>query len=607
MFDSRGLASAGCQIALADDPSSFGKGSVPFSSEARLIPSSKARPAPEANTGIVAGSDPSHRPSSNAFGRLSLDRLEAEITELAGHLYAGTARFLLLVGEFDRRGGWAGWGIHSCAHWLSWRCGLSPVAAREHVRVARALRDLPRIADAFSHGRLSYSKVRALTRVASEVTEEVLLEWAEYGTATQIERVVRGVKLAQAATDPVKRYERRSFRSFYDEDGCLVIHARLEPEEGAVVLRALEAAIADLKQEQTGGDTGFGAPLKTETIDDVEKADAGEANDVARGASSAHRPDLPDVPAGTFDGAVSSVPAGTFDGIDPHNLDAAPPHERRRADALCRIAETYLYPPAQGSPAAHLSVSTHPPGTPGLHPPSVHPPGADPLGTYPPSVHPSGKPRAASARAVPPPERALIIVHTDPATLAGDRGERCELEGGPPLSPETVRRLACDAGLLQVVDGPDGIPQSIGRRSRIVPRAMRRVLRARDRGCRFPACTARRVDAHHIRHWAHGGKTSLDNLALLCRHHHRLVHEQGYTLESSSPGELTFRRPDGRVIDARAPHVRRWGEDLIRAHRTRGPDIGPNTCASRWDGRRPDYGIAVEVLLARQAKSEAVS
>src|SRR3954454_22385940 len=108
-----------------------------------------------------------------------LELLEREITELASQIYAATCRWLGLVAEFDRRGGWADWGCRSCAHWVSWRCGLAPVAAREHVRVARRLEGLPLVRAAFAEGRLSYSKVRALTRVGAIEREDDLLSLAE--------------------------------------------------------------------------------------------------------------------------------------------------------------------------------------------------------------------------------------------------------------------------------------------------------------------------------------------------------------------------------------------------------------------------------------------
>src|SRR5262245_20103090 len=128
--------------------------------------------------------------STTDVDRLSLERLGEEIAELSAHLDAATARLLELIREFDARGGW-GNGFRSCAHWLTWRVGLEPGAAREHVRVARALGSLPRLAQALACGELSYSKVRELTRVATPVTEERLLAVGHAGTAEHVERIVR--------------------------------------------------------------------------------------------------------------------------------------------------------------------------------------------------------------------------------------------------------------------------------------------------------------------------------------------------------------------------------------------------------------------------------
>src|SRR5215213_2193231 len=122
----------------------------------------------------------SHDDSSPVGRNKPLARLEREITELASHIHAATCRWLGLVAEFDRRGGWGAWACRSCAEWISWRCSISPGAAREHVRVARRLEELPLIRSAFGEGRLSYSKVRALTRVDNVVEEgSVVLEALE--------------------------------------------------------------------------------------------------------------------------------------------------------------------------------------------------------------------------------------------------------------------------------------------------------------------------------------------------------------------------------------------------------------------------------------------
>ena len=132
----------------------------------------------------------------------SLRELAAQITELAGHLNAAHYRWLSLIAEFDRRHGWSDGSTQSCAHWLNWQCGIDLGAAREKVRVAHALEKLPRIAAAMAHGKLSYSKARALTRVACEKTEEYFLSVALHGTASHVEKLVRCYRRAQESVRP---------------------------------------------------------------------------------------------------------------------------------------------------------------------------------------------------------------------------------------------------------------------------------------------------------------------------------------------------------------------------------------------------------------------
>jgi Domain of unknown function (DUF222) len=175
---------------------------------------------------------------------VELDRLGDEIAELSAHLDAATARLLDLIREFDERDGWDT-GFSSCAGWLTWRTGLDPGAARERVRVARAPPSLPRIAEALARGELSYSKVRALTRVATPETEERLLAIGREGTAKHVERIVRGWRRLDRiaeAKEATRRHRARILRVYHDEDGMVVIRARLEPEWGTVVKQALEAA-----------------------------------------------------------------------------------------------------------------------------------------------------------------------------------------------------------------------------------------------------------------------------------------------------------------------------------------------------------------------------
>jgi hypothetical protein len=180
-----------------------------------------------------------------------LDRLGDEIAELSAHLDAATARLLDLIREFDARAGW-GNGFRSCAAWRSWRVGLDPGAARERVRVARALGTLPRLAQALARGEVSYAKVRALTRVATPETEERLLTVAKAGTAAHVERIVRGwrrVDRHAEAREATRRHAGRSLYVYSDEDGMVIVRGRLEPAVGAVLIKALDAAHEMLYQQ----------------------------------------------------------------------------------------------------------------------------------------------------------------------------------------------------------------------------------------------------------------------------------------------------------------------------------------------------------------------
>ena len=166
------------------------------------------------------------------------------IAELAARIQAATYELLVMIHQFDERGGW-GEGVKSCAHWLNWRTGLALGAAREKVRVARVLAELPRLSAAMRRGALSYSKVRALTRVATPETEARLLDFARCATAAHVERLVRAwrrVDRIAAAEDDRRRHESRHLEVWVDEDGMVVVRGRLSPEVGAVLQRALEAA-----------------------------------------------------------------------------------------------------------------------------------------------------------------------------------------------------------------------------------------------------------------------------------------------------------------------------------------------------------------------------
>ena len=234
---------------------------------------------------------------------LSIRELEAQITELAGHLNAANHRWLVLIAEFDRRNGWSDGATQSCAHWLSWKCGLDLGAAREKVRVARAIESLPKISVAMSNGQLSYSKARALTRVATPAIEDVLLNVALNGTTHHVETLVRQFRRVQEVEElsrEARQYSGRSLTYFHDHDGSLVVKLQLTAESGALFLKAIEAALPEI-------------PLPDDCKDSLHV--------------SAETP-----------GANGSGAASAF----TSRHAPLPSHSMRRADALVVMAESFL-------------------------------------------------------------------------------------------------------------------------------------------------------------------------------------------------------------------------------------------------------------------------
>jgi hypothetical protein len=407
------------------------------------------------------------------------DWIEREIGELAAHIAAATCRWLELVAEFDRRGAHEAWGFHSCGGWLAWRCSIDPRSAREHMRVARALEELPLVRERFSYGELSYSKVRAITRVATPEIEVELVEMARFATAAQLERLVRGYRRAVSLESAEAAHRDRFLSCEWDEDGSLCIRGRLAPEDGALFLKALDAG--------------------REEIRDREEADSISVNG---------------------------------------------------ADALMEVAEQSL------------------------------------------AGDPSPRPTA---------ERHQVIVHADFMALAGEGPQPgCRLNDGPSICAESARRLACDTSLVPIFHGPKG-DLDIGRKTRAIPTALRRALEARDEGrCRFPGCENRRwIDAHHIVHWARGGGTELENLVLLCGHHHRLVHEGGFRVGVLADGSMSFRRPDGKAVPQLPPVSRGSCKKLRSSNREAGRKIASMASMPLGRGEPFDRELAVAGLLAR--------
>jgi hypothetical protein len=438
-----------------------------------------------------------------------IDQLGEDIAVLVSRLHAATYELLVLLQQFDQGAGWNN-GFQSCAHWLHWRTGIDLGAAREKVRVAKALPELPLLSAAMQRGAVSYAKVRAITRVATPANEAQLLDVALTATAAQVERVVRAWRRCdrvRAAQQAETRHLNRGLRTCVDDDGMLVVQGRLMPEQGAIFRKALEAAADQLWRE-------------------------------SRAAAA------------------------------PDTVVAEVTPAQRRADALVMVAEAAL----------------------------------------------SGDLDAGTAA-----DRYQVVLHVD----AGDVLAPCQTAASEPdamfehsavecgdrlvdVSAETSARLACDASAVVIREDDSGTALNVGRKTRTVPSAIRRALEARDTGCRFPGCTARRCDAHHVTHWAAGGPTSLDNLVLLCRRHHTLLHEGGYSVHPGVRRTFTFVNARGRIVDV-APAAPEWSRTQTPTGRTAAwlsplPEQanGKPATAPVWDGTPFDVRDVINVLRGHE-------
>jgi hypothetical protein len=415
-----------------------------------------------------------------------LERLGDEIAELSAHLDAASARLLDLIREFDARGGW-GNGFASCAAWLTWRVGLAPGAAREHVRVARALGTLPR---------LRRPRPRGAVVLQGEGTHSRGDSGDQGATAR---RGPGRDRRARAADRPGLATGGPDRRGSGSQASARLPHlvrllgrrrhgenpGRLAPEVGALLVKALAAAREALYERR--------------------------------------RDQVPDP--------------------DP------PTMEQQQADALELVAETAL----------HHGIE---PGAPG--------------------------------------ERYQVVVHVDAAVLVdADQPGQSVLEDGLRVPAETSQRLACDATRVVMRHDEEGRLLEVGARTRTIPPALRRALQHRDKGCSFPGCGVRFGQGHHIRHWAQGGPTTLSNLTLLCRQHHRAVHEEGFQVERQPDGELRFHRPNGRVLPDVPPPSELPGDPVavLRAwNEEAGLQLEARMGMPGWLGERLDVAYAIDVL-----------
>ena len=531
-------------------------------------------------------SEPVARPAAGPAlvrdGTQEAERLGEAIAELAARLHAATYELLVLLRQFDERAGW-NCGFLSCAHWLHWRTGIDLGAAREKVRVAKALPSLPLVSAALQRGAISYAKVRALTRVATPENEGVLLDFAVAGTAAHVERLVRAwrrVDRAEDARQTEARHLRRELSTWVDDDGMVVIRGRLTPDVGAVVQRALDAAADRLYREAAGAPSG--AVMTEELTSGQRRADA-----LGLLAEAALAADLDRGTAGDRYQVVLHVEASRS------TSDGPPRPERGQSRESARG-------PARGTPTPHSPITTSR---------AV----ADPR-----EVDDGVGPRAC--------EGTLDVVNDlEPRCVEGTLATSDDVEprlvegtlevadGAIHISAEMSRRLTCEASVVVMRHDGDGNVLDVGRKTRTIPTGIRRALLARDTQCRFPGCTARRCDAHHVVHWFDGGGTSLENLVLLCRRHHRAVHEGGFAIAAQPDRSISFIRPDGRPLEV-APVLPAWDRESERDARdgsasTSVHPLAPVTASlaatgivisarsvAVWDGTPFDVVWAMDVL-----------
>ena len=199
-------------------------------------------------------------------------------------------------------------------------------------------------------------------------------------------------------------------------------------------------------------------------------------------------------------------------------------------------------------------------------------------------------------------------MHVDAEVLTpGGEGGSSWLADGTHVSAETSRRLACDSARVVMLHAGDGQVLDVGRRTRAISPGLRRALEHRDGGCRFPGCCRRLCDAHHVEPWAAGGATSLANTLLLCRRHHRAVHEGGFSVELAPDGEARFNRPDGRPLP-QAPALpvpaREPVTSLVARLASHGVDVDAGATVPDWWGGSVDYGWEIDWLRWRDHRDQ---
>lgn len=522
-----------------------------------------------------------------AHRRAELEGLGEQICSLAAQIASATARFLVLLAEYDQCEGWREWGMRSCAHWLSWRCAMSLRTAQEHVRVAGALRELPQTTKSFLSGELSFSKVRAISRVATADTEGDLVRLARHATATQTEVLCRGLRraartsgdpedeglLAGPASGPPRA--RYGARWHHDPDtGDLILWGRFSPEEGQVLLAALTRAEIERTRVGDPSDPSVDEPRSgpgTEPEPGGQNAQVGEEHpgpvraDVRTGPPGDPGPALVAMALMTLDGlpVPQIAPAGEV--VFVHQVGVPRPRSAERG-----VAED-----GDSQAVAEDGDSQAVPGD------------ADPADL-------AGPPRSAERNRDAGDHHHDHDHGTGGSTGCPPAGCTTRAADGPALDPATAGLVQCTAHARDVVMR-DGAVLHYGRRRRLVSPAQVKALLLRDDGtCQAPGCGRRGfLHAHHVRYWSRRGRTDLDNLILLCSGCHTLVHLDRLRIRALGGQRFEFRDPTTGQVIPQAPPIRGRADEMLY-----GRTVEPTLLAGHWDGSPLHLSLATSGLLS---------
>ena len=429
------------------------------------------------------------------------------------------ARVIALIDEVERRGLWAEWvGVKTLTEWVMHVASVSMHTAREYVRVMRALREMPKVKKSLAGGDVSFSKVREVTRLGERIGDDEALRLATLATGSQISRISQNYQQLADKIDngPFPLYLAQDSVSMRQVGpGRTRITIELEEDEAAEIATMLDAARQVL--ERPIAEVG-------------ETAESGAEDEVENSAGEVPYEPVSQVMClmEVIRAFPRAAPAGSVDADRARLLVHASAEVITRSGATVEAAPAFE-PPMVSIPARAATETGVPAGTPA-----------------------GGKSRADM----------LTGATYEEDVPAGTQKERadttCRIEGFGGITAATAERLSCEALISGVIKDSGGDVLMLGRSKRLVSRRQRLALSVRDVCCQFPGCRSRRrCDAHHIRPWSQGGATDMDNLILLCRRHHTVVHKYQLRIERTGadfagamrgPAAFAFYMPDGSQL-----------------------------------------------------------